>query len=223
MSEFKVGDEVEWNWSSPATHEKGVIISIKNNDARIRRTWSAMKIGADCTIGTLFNFMRKVEAGQSASWLPKVGERVRVKESCIHSELRGKCSVAGNVHDNYVRIRFECFAELWMQMWDVLISDLEPAPIQAAAFTDDGAKERRESRVAKWPDPYAVHTESIMAGPRAAAYAGFVRDQDAKHASMLAQAKAELDRPVRTGALKNRDRYGQKISLHVWTTDESEP
>jgi hypothetical protein len=37
-----------------------------------------------------------------------------------------------------------------------------------------------------------------------------------------AMALAALSRPLRTGPLKNRDRYGQKVSLKGWETDESD-
>ena len=32
----------------------------------------------------------------------------------------------------------------------------------------------------------------------------------------LAQALADLDRPIRTGPLRDRDKYGQKLSLRGW-------
>jgi hypothetical protein len=37
------------------------------------------------------------------------------------------------------------------------------------------------------------------------------------------QVLAQLDRPLRTGPLRNRDRYGQKLSLRGWETEDGEP
>lgn len=38
--------------------------------------------------------------------------------------------------------------------------------------------------------------------------------------SKLEQAKALLARPIRTGPLRDRDKYGQKVSLRGWETDD---
>lgn len=68
-------------------------------------------------------------------------------------------------------------------------------------------------------DPYAEHrTKPTYSDERR-----WLDEQNWAHAAMLKkheQAKADLDRPIRTGALGNRDRYGQLLSLRGWNTDD---
>jgi len=55
-----------------------------------------------------------------------------------------------------------------------------------------------------------------------AKHAAWMLEQDRIHASKMRQAKEMLDRPlpVRTGALLDRDKYGQRLALHGWDSDD---
>jgi hypothetical protein len=73
------------------------------------------------------------------------------------------------------------------------------------------------------PDPYEAHRKDLARGgihtePSIAAMTAL--DPANKKAR---QARAQLDRPLtppRFGKLGDRDRYGQKLSLRGWCTDE---
>lgn len=66
------------------------------------------------------------------------------------------------------------------------------------------------------PDPYTNIPDLTRCGD----YLAWSQEQDALMRKRVAQAKAELDRPARTGPLKNRDRWGQLIGGGWETPDE---
>lgn len=78
-------------------------------------------------------------------------------------------------------------------------------------------------------DPYAERPHSDHSDPHRMNSAPAPMDPDGRDvfglgeriaASRKAQAREALDRPLRTGPLKNRDRYGQLLSLRGWETED---
>lgn len=70
-------------------------------------------------------------------------------------------------------------------------------------------------------DPYTEHRRRMHASyPQLQEHRGPELSNLEVRAAHVEYLTKQLDRPIRTGPLKNRDRYGQKLSLRGWETEE---
>lgn len=118
-------------------------------------------------------------------------------------------SSAGNYHVPYLEIGTNIYYEKGsfppsVIQWDTVPKEIEDATTIVIRRSEPGI-------VVSWTDPYKPN----WSAETRAAYEGWTREQDKKHA----QALAALDR--RYGPMKNRDKYGQKIG-GGWDSDDVE-
>ncbi len=75
-------------------------------------------------------------------------------------------------------------------------------------------------------DPYVCHRETMARDLSGSPYElsgqleRSIASQTEKKAAVKARHLADFDRPLRTGPLKNRDKYGQLLSARGWETEE---
>jgi hypothetical protein len=72
------------------------------------------------------------------------------------------------------------------------------------------------------PDCGASDMEIVASRPGTKARMGGYQEWSARQGQKQAQALAQLSRPLKTGPLRDRDKYGQKVSLRGWDSDDVE-
>lgn len=101
-----------------------------------------------------------------------------------------------------------------------LLSATSPITFSPAGVSADGihlTAKGADEVMRPIADPYAEHR---WLEEHNAVFASWSQKQDAKHAAMLAQAKAQLDSPARYGRMGTLDRYGSPLKAKGWETEE---